>query len=348
MELSESAMVESGTLDTLGRALRDLRISVIDNCNLRCTYCMPQEKFGEGYRFLSKDELLTFDEIVRLAELFTGLGAKKIRITGGEPLLRKGLPELIERLAAIEGVEDLALTTNGLLLRSQAPALREAGLGRLTVSLDSLDDAVFGRMNGRGVRVAHVLEGIEAARSAGFESIKINTVVQKGVNDDVALALAEHFRGSGCIVRFIEFMDAGNRNRWGLNEVVPSKTLMERIHARYPLRPVEKHYRGEVASRYAYEDGAGEVGFISSVTESFCGGCTRARLSANGKLYTCLFAGTGTDLKTPLRSGDSDEALLDRLVGLWRARDDRYSELRAAMGEEERHEYKVEMYEIGG
>ena len=348
MGLSESAIVKGGVRDTLGRALRDLRISVIDNCNLRCTYCMPQEKFGEGYRFLPKDELLTFDEIVRLAGLFTDLGARKIRITGGEPLLRKGLPELIARLAAIEGVEDLALTTNGLLLRSHARALREAGLDRLTVSLDSLDDAVFGRMNGRGVRVAHVLEGIEAARSAGFETIKINAVVQKGVNDDGALALAEHFRGSGCIVRFIEFMDAGNRNHWDLKEVVPSRTLMERIHAKYPLRPVEKNYRGEVASRYAYEDGAGEIGFISSVTESFCGGCTRARLSADGKLYTCLFAGAGTDLKTPLRGGDTDDALLEMLSGLWRARDDRYSELRAAMPEDERHKHKVEMYEIGG
>ncbi len=348
MELSESAIVKSETCDTLGRALRDLRISVIDNCNLRCTYCMPQEKFGEGYRFLPKDELLTFDEIVRLAELFTGLGARKIRITGGEPLLRKGLPELVTRLAALEGVEDLALTTNGLLLRSHAPALREAGLDRLTVSLDSLDDAVFGRMNGRGVRVAHVLEGIEAARSAGFDTIKINAVIQKGVNDEGALALAENFRGSGCIVRFIEFMDAGNRNRWGLNEVVSSKALMERIHARYPLRPVEQNYRGEVASRYVYEDGAGEVGFISSVTESFCGDCTRARLSADGKLDTCLFAGAGTDLKAPLRGGDSDDALLDLLSALWRARDDRYSELRAAMPEDERHKHKVEMYEIGG
>ena len=313
MGLSESAIVKSELRDTRGRALRDLRISVIDNCNLRCTYCMPQEKFGEGYRFLPKDELLSFDEIVRLAGLFTDLGAKKIRITGGEPLLRKGLPDLIARLAAIEGVEDLALTTNGLLLRIHARALREAGLDRLTVSLDSLDDAVFGRMNGRGVRVEHVLQGVEAARSAGFETIKINAVVQKGVNDDSALALAEHFRGSGCIVRFIEFMDAGNRNHWDLNEVVPSKTLMERIHAKYPLRPVEKNYRGEVASRYAYEDGAGEIGFISSVTESFCGGCTRARLSADGKLYTCLFAGAGTDLKTPLRGGDTDDALLEML-----------------------------------
>ncbi len=348
MGISKPAIVKSEMLDRLGRALHDLRISVIDNCNLRCTYCMPQEKFGEGYRFLPQEELLSFDEIVRITGLFTALGAKKIRITGGEPLLRKELPELLARLAAIEGVEDLALTTNALLLRKHAPALREAGLHRITVSLDSLDDEVFGRMNGRGVRVAHVLEGIEAARSAGFDGIKINAVVQKGVNDQDALALAEHFRGSGCIVRFIEYMDAGNRNHWELGEVIPSKTLVERIHAKYPLRAADQNYRGEVASRYVYEDGAGEVGFISAVTDSFCGDCTRARLSADGKLYTCLFAGSGTDLRESLRGGDSDEALLKKLSGIWRARDDRYSELRATMPEDERHKPKVEMYEIGG
>ena len=348
MGLSEPAIIKTELRDTLGRVLRDLRISVIDNCNLRCTYCMPQDKFGEGYKFLPEDELLTFDEIVRLAKLIMGLGAKKIRITGGEPLLRKGLPDLIARLADIEGAEDLALTTNGLLLRSQARALRDAGLDRLTVSLDSIDDEVFGRMNGRGVRVAHVLEGIDAAHSAGFSTIKINAVIQKGVNDEGAVALAKHFRGTGCIVRFIEYMDAGNRNHWDLSEVVPSKVLMERIHAKYPLRPVARNYRGEVALRYVYEDGSGEIGFISSVTESFCGGCTRARLSADGKFYTCLFASTGTDMKAPLRAGDADEALLDRLVSVWRGRDDRYSELRAAMPEDERAQRKVEMYEIGG
>ncbi len=348
MGLSEPAIIKTELHDKLGRALRDLRISVIDNCNLRCTYCMPQEKFGEGYAFLPEDELLTFDEIVCLAKLIVGLGAKKIRITGGEPLLRKGLPDLIARLADIDGTDDLALTTNGLLLRSQAGALHDAGLDRLTVSLDSLDDEVFGRLNGRGVQVAHVLKGIDAAQAAGFGTIKINAVVQKGVNDEGAVALAEHFRGTGCIVRFIEYMDAGNRNHWGLSEVVPSKVLMERIHAKYPLRPVKQNYGGEVASRYAYEDGSGEIGFISSVTESFCGGCTRVRLSADGKLYTCLFASSGTDMKAPLRAGESSEALLDRLTSVWRAREDRYSELRAAMPEQERHQHKVEMYEIGG
>jgi len=348
MGVQESSVVKSAVVDSLQRPLRDLRISVIDNCNLRCTYCMPLEKFGPGYNFLPKEELLSFDEIVRLTSLFANLGACKIRITGGEPLLRKKLPELLERLVAIQGVEDLALTTNGLLLRQQAAALRSAGLHRITVSLDSLDDEVFGRMNGRGVRVAHVLQGIEAAQAVGFESIKVNAVVQKGVNDAGVLAFVEHFRGTGCIPRFIEFMDVGNRNHWDLREVVSSKELMERIHAVYPLRPLDENYRGEVASRYAYEDGEGEIGFISSVTETFCGGCTRARLSANGRLYTCLFANEGADLREPLRGGESDEAMLDRLNALWRRRDDRYSELRAALPEAERTQRKVEMYEIGG
>lgn len=348
MGITGPAIVKNETRDALGRPLRDLRISVIDNCNLRCTYCMPLEKFGVGYTFLREKDLLSFDEIVRLARLFVGLGACKLRITGGEPLLRKGLAELVGRLSALEGVEDLALTTNGLLLRRHARPLREAGLDRVTVSLDSLDDEVFGRMNGRGVRVAHVLEGIEAAQNAGFTNIKVNAVIQRGVNDEGAVDLAEHFRGTGCIVRFIEFMDAGNRNRWDLREVVSSRELLDRIGAKFPLDPVDENYAGEVASRYAYRDGEGEVGFISSVTESFCGGCTRARLSANGKLYTCLFAGEGTDLMTPLRAGESDEVLLERFRSIWHRRDDRYSELRAAMPEDHRLRRKIEMYEIGG
>ncbi len=332
--------------DRLGRRLRDLRISVIDNCNLRCPYCMPQSKYGEGYRFLPEGELLSFGEIERVACAFVSLGASKLRITGGEPLLRRDLPELIRTLRGIEGVEDIALTTNGLLLRRQAKALREAGLDRVTVSLDSLDDGVCGKMNGRGVAASVVLDGIAGAQAAGFAMIKVNAVIQRGVNDHIVLDLVEHFRGSDVILRFIEYMDVGTRNHWRLDEVVPSRELRDRIQAKWAMRPVEANYRGEVASRYVFEDGRGEVGFISSVTEPFCGGCTRARLSADGALYACLFASTGLDLRGPLRTGVTDEALRELVRGAWSAREDRYSELRAAP-----HvpgDAKVEMYKIGG
>jgi cyclic pyranopterin phosphate synthase len=332
--------------DRFGRPLRDLRISVIDKCNLRCPYCMPLDRFGEGYRFLPESELLTFAEIETLARAFARLGVTKLRITGGEPLLRRDLPDLIRRLRGIDGIDAIALTTNGLLLRRQAQPLREAGLDRLTVSLDSLDDDIAGRMNGRGAPVAIVLDGIAAARAAGFTPIKVNVVVQRGVNDHTVLDMVEHFRGTGIVVRFIEYMDVGTRNHWRLDEVVPSRELRDRIHARHPIRPVEANYHGEVASRYVFDDGRGEIGFISSVTEVFCGGCTRARISADGVLYTCLFAGTGTDLRGPLRAG-LDTAELDALLrGVWTAREDRYSELRAVQGR--KLGTRVEMYQVGG
>lgn len=348
MGIVDQISCDAQVRDRLGRALRDLRISVIDNCNLRCPYCMPQDTYGEGYRFLPEEKLLRFEEIERLARIFAGLGTKKLRITGGEPLLRKNLPDLIARLSAIDCIDDIALTTNGLLLRRLAEPLREAGLNRITVSLDSLHDTVFGQMSGRGVPVENVLRGIDAARAAGFDTIKVNAVVQRGVNDGTVLHLVEHFRGTGVIVRFIEYMDVGTRNDWNLDAVVPSRELRDRIHAKWPIRPLEANYRGEVASRYAFEDGQGEIGFVSSVTETFCGGCTRARLSADGKLYTCLFAAQGHDLRAALRSGATDAELENAVSAIWQARDDHYSELRASMTDYERAQAKVEMYEIGG
>ena len=344
----EQTAIGSELLDTLGRPMKDLRISVIDNCNLRCTYCMPLEKYGERYQFLPESELLSFDEIERLVSLFVGLGVTKIRLTGGEPLLRKGMYELISRIADVDGVEDIALTTNGLYLRRDAATLRAAGLNRITVSLDSLDPEVFGRMNGRGVKADGVLDGIEAALQAGFGPVKVNAVVQKGVNDHTVLDLAAHFRNRNCIVRFIEYMDVGTRNAWKLKQVVSSKQMMERIHERFPLKPMEKNYSGEVAARYAYEDGAGEIGFISSVSKPFCGACTRARLSADGRLYTCLFAGEGLDLRGAIRNGASEETLLDLVVGVWKGRDDRYSELRTSLTDWDKQQQKIEMYQIGG
>jgi cyclic pyranopterin phosphate synthase len=337
---------ETRATDRLGRTLHDLRISVIDKCNLRCPYCMPLDRFGEGYQFLPESELLSFDEIEMVARAFARLGVRKLRITGGEPLLRKDLPRLIERLSAIDGIEDIALTTNGLLLRRQARDLKAAGLRRVTVSLDSLDDAASGRMNGRGVPVSNVLEGITAAQAAGFDAIKVNAVAQRGVNDHTVLDMVEHFRGSGVIVRFIEYMDVGTRNRWKLDEVVSSRELRDRVHARYPMRPVDPNYPGEVASRYSFDDGQGEVGFISSVTETFCGDCTRARISADGVLFTCLFATAGTDLRTPLREGLRSDKLETMLREVWAARDDRYSEMRAVQGPA--LGTKVEMYRVGG
>src|SRR5438270_11592935 len=311
--------------DTLARPIRDLRISVMDRCNFRCPYCMPREKYHERYKFLNSHQRLSLDEIVRVSKLFVKLGVRKLRLTGGEPLLRTNLSELIGDLTDIPSVEDVALTTNGVLLARYAAELKAAGLKRITVSLDSLDPEVFGRMNGGFGGLADVLDGIEHARSAGLDPIKINAVIQRGLNDHTALDLVERFRGTGVIVRFIEYMDVGNRNDWQPDIVVPSKELVARISERWPLRPLERDYRGEVAERYSFVDGAGEVGFISSVTQPFCGDCSRARLSSDGLIYTCLFANHGTSLRDVLRNGASDELLLETIRNIWLARSDRYS-----------------------
>ena len=337
--------------DTRGREMRDLRISVTDRCNFRCPYCMPAEVFGARYAFLPKPEILTFEEIQRLTRLFVDLGVRKLRLTGGEPLLRADVPTLVRLLTQIDGVEDTALTTNGYLLPRYAEALREAGLDRVTVSLDSLDDAVFKRMNGRQISVEPVLEGIRAAEAAGFDQIKINCVVQRGVNDEAVAELARHFKGTGHIVRYIEYMDVGNLNQWSLSEVVPAREIVSRVSEVAPIEPAAPNYRGEVANRYRYADGSGEIGVIASVSQPFCGDCTRARLSTDGHLLTCLFAGGGKDLKTPLRDGADDSELRDLIRGVWTARTDRYSEERAGLIDETGHAHsgrKVEMYQIGG
>ena len=334
--------------DSFTRPMRDLRISVMDRCNFRCPYCMPRETYHERYRFLGSHERLSFDEIVRLARLFVQLGVRKLRLTGGEPLLRANLPDLIGDLTDIPAVEDVALTTNGVLLGRYASELKAAGLQRVTVSLDSLDPAVFARMSGGFAGVEEVLGGIEHARRTELTPIKINAVVQRGVNDHTVLDLVERFRGSGVIVRFIEYMDVGNRNHWREGLVVPSKELLARIGARWPLEPLEPGYRGEVARRYAFSDGQGEVGFISSVSQPFCGDCTRARLSSDGVLYTCLFATHGTSLRDALRGGASDDQLLELIRGVWLGRSDRYSEQRASLRRAAGDERKVEMFYIGG
>ena len=332
--------------DLLGRLMKDLRVSVTDRCNFRCPYCMPAEVFGERYQFLPREELLSFEEIERLVRIFAKLGTNKIRITGGEPLVRSGLENLISKLSNIEGIDDLTLTTNGYLLAQNAQSLRDAGLQRITVSLDSLDDGIFGEMNGRGFGVQKVLNAIEKAREVGLDPIKVNTVVQKGVNDHNVLDIARHFRGTGVIVRFIEYMDVGNINGWKLDQVVPSLDIVERIHSEIPLEPVDKNYQGEVADRYRYLDGSGEIGFISSVTQTFCSDCTRARLSTDGKLFTCLFAEDGRDLRTPMRAGASDAELEQIMTNVWQQRSDRYSDIRSSLTEFSRR--KVEMYQIGG
>ncbi len=332
-------------LDSRQRPLHDLRISVTDRCNFRCVYCMPKEVFGRDFRFLPSSQLLTFEEITRLARIFVGLGVEKIRLTGGEPLLRRDLERLVAMLASIEGVRDLTLTTNGSLLPQKAQALKDAGLRRVSVSLDSLDDAVFKAMNDVNFPVARVLAGIDAARAAGLAPIKVNMVVKRGQNDDSILDMARHFRHSGHILRFIEYMDVGNTNGWRMDDVVPAAEIVRTIDAEWPLEPVEPAYRGEVASRYRYRDGAGEIGVIASVTQPFCGDCSRARLSAEGQLYTCLFAGLGHDLRALLRGGESDAAIESFLRGIWQRRADRYSELRTAATPAGP---KVEMSHIGG
>jgi cyclic pyranopterin phosphate synthase len=334
--------------DTLGRPLHDLRISVMDRCNFRCPYCMPKDTFHEHYKFLKPAERLSFTEIIRLTQLFVAHGVKKIRLTGGEPLLRPDLSELIGELTSLDGVEDVALTTNGVLLAKYAAELKASGLNRVTVSLDTLDPDVFAQMSGGFRGVEQVLEGIDAALIAGLAPIKINCVVQRGVNDHTVLALIERFRGTGVIVRFIEYMDVGNRNHWNREQVVPSRELLATINAHWPARPAQQNYHGEVAERYVFEDGKGEIGFISSVSEPFCGSCTRARLSSEGSLYTCLFATEGTDLRGPLRAGKSDDEIRDIIRNTWTARGDRYSEQRAGLTAKEHPLKKIEMYYIGG
>jgi GTP 3',8-cyclase len=329
--------------DTLGREMRDLRISVTDRCNFRCTYCMPREVFDAGYRFLPHDAILGFEEIARLARVFVGLGVQKIRLTGGEPLVRRHLHRLVEMLAGL-GVE-ITLTTNGSLLASQADALKKAGLNRVTVSLDSLDDVTFRAMNDSDFPVASVIEGIEAAACAGLGPVKINMVVKRGVNDQGIVQMAERWRGTGHIIRFIEFMDVGSTNGWRMDDVVPSAEVIRNISQKWPLEPLDANYPGEVAERWRYVDGAGEVGVISSVTQAFCSSCTRMRLSTEGSLFTCLFAQAGHDLKRLVRGGASDDVLRNEIAAVWQRRADRYSEVRTSQTSPLK---KVEMSYIGG
>jgi cyclic pyranopterin phosphate synthase len=333
-------------VDTFNRPVRDLRISVTDRCNFRCTYCMPKEIFGTDYTFLTRDEKLSYEEITRVASIFVGLGVNKLRLTGGEPLLRREVDKLVGMLAEIPGVDDLTLTTNASLLARKAEVLRDAGLDRVTVSLDALDDETFKKMNDADFPVEQVLEGIGVAADVGLGPIKINAVIQRGVNEHAVVDLARHFRETGHIVRFIEYMDVGTTNGWRLDDVVPAAEMIEALHAVFPVEPIAPNYPGEVARRYRYIDGAGEVGLIASVTQPFCGSCTRVRLSPDGSIFTCLFAGTGTDLKEPIRSGATDAELSSLIDTVWRKRSDRYSEIRSSqtvsIGQ------RVEMSYIGG
>lgn len=332
--------------DRFQRPLRDLRISVTDRCNFRCIYCMPKEIFGANYPFLQRGEVLTFEEIERIARIFAANGVRKLRITGGEPLVRRNIEELVARLAAIPGIDDIAMTTNGSLLTAKkARALKDAGLNRITISLDSLDDAVFKSMNDVNFPVAKVLQAIDNAVAAGLEPVKIDTVVKRGVNDHTIVQLAGYFRHTGIIPRFIEFMDVGSTNGWRMEDVVSAREIIEAIRGEWSIEPVKPNYFGEVADRYRYLDGGGEFGIIASVTQPFCGTCTRARLSADGKLYTCLFGTHGHDFRAPMRAGASDEELAALLAGVWTNRADRYSELRT---EDTIYLRKVEMSRIGG
>ncbi|BAO29949.1 GTP 3',8-cyclase MoaA [Sulfuritalea hydrogenivorans] len=340
-----AAPPEGELVDRRGRRVRDLRISVTDRCNFRCVYCMPKEVFGDDYAFLPRQQLLSFEEIVRVAKIFVDQGVEKIRITGGEPLLRRHIENLIGQLAKLP--VELTLTTNGSLLAKKARALKDAGLTRVTVSLDGIDDAVFKRMNDVDFAVGDVLDGIAAAAAAGLAPVKVNCVVKRGSNDDQILPLARHFRNSGHILRFIEYMDVGASNGWRMDEVLPSAEVIARIAAEFPLAAIDANYPGEVAERWRYTDGGGEIGVISSVTQAFCSSCTRIRLSTEGQLYTCLFARAGHDLRALLRHGAGDEALRREIAAVWRGRDDRYSEIRtAATALPERG--KIEMSYIGG
>lgn len=332
--------------DRFDRPLRDLRISVTDRCNFRCTYCMPAEVFGEGYKFLPHTDILTFEEIVRVTRIIVRQGAVKLRLTGGEPLVRQEIEKLVAMLAQIDGAEDMAMTTNAYHLPQKAQILKDAGLQRVTVSLDTLDDEIFRRMNGGRSGVEKVLDGLVAAERAGLTPIKINAVVQRGVNDHTLVDLARFCRDRGYIARFIEYMDVGTMNGWRMEDVVPAAEIVQRIDAAMPLEPVGSSYRGEVAKRYRYRDGGGEIGLITSVTQPFCGDCSRMRLSPEGSLFTCLFAASGTDLRAPLRAGASDDDIEAIIRGTWGQRTDRYSEIRAeATGRPKR---RVEMYHIGG
>jgi len=346
MLLFSNKLEQPPITDVFGRPVRDLRISVTDRCNFRCTFCMPAEIYGEKYKFLPKDDILTFEEITRIARVFVGLGVKKIRLTGGEPLLRDQLETLIVKLAAIKGLEDLALTTNGFLLADQASRLKDAGLKRVTVSLHTLDDDVFGQMNGRGFGTKRVLEGIRAAEQAGLSPLKINVVVQRGVNDHTIVDLSRSVKEMGHILRFIEFMDVGNLNQWHSDQVVTADEILSKIRSELPLEPLHKGYKGEVANRFRYLDGEGEIGVISSVSSPFCADCTRARLSAEGQIFTCLFATEGHDARHIVRSGGSDDDLCEAVTKIWGKRTDRYSEERASL--KSPRQKKVEMYHIGG
>ena len=336
-------------IDQFSRPLRDLRISVTDRCNFRCPYCMPAEIFGERYQFLPKPQLLSFEEIARLTHIIVRLGAVKLRLTGGEPLLRQDIERLIKMLDSIDGVDDLAMTTNAYLLPQKIDALKAAGLRRLTISMDTLDDEIFRQMNGGRSGVDKVLAGIAAAEAAGYTPLKINCVVQRGVNDHTLVDLAHFFKERGHILRFIEYMDVGNKNGWKMEQVVSGREIVERIHAAMPLEAVASNYFGEVARRYRYVDGGGEIGVICSVTQPFCGSCTRMRLSPEGQIFTCLFAIEGTSLRDPLRAGASDDDLEGLIRQTWGDRIDRYSEIRSSLTEEVRdRRKKVEMYHIGG
>tara|TARA_B100001750_G_C15506210_1_gene600528 strand:- start:207 stop:1211 length:1005 start_codon:yes stop_codon:yes gene_type:complete len=333
------------TSDKLGRQLKDLRISVTDRCNFRCPYCMPSEIYGDRYQFLPKDDLLTFDEITRLASIFANLGVNKIRITGGEPLVRNSVEELIANLSYIPEIVDLTMTTNGYLLPQKAQLLKNSGLNRITISLDTLDEDVFRRMNGRNFGPDRVVEGIKSAEKAGLTPIKINAVIQRGVNDHTILQLANFVRDRGHILRFIEYMDVGTLNNWNMSEVVPANEIIQMIDREMPLEALKPLYPGEVANRYRYKDDSGEIGVITSVTNPFCSDCTRLRLSPEGSVYTCLFSDQGTDLRSPLRTGATDYELRRLIIGLWQNRVDRYSEIRSSVAGKKK---KIEMYHIGG
>jgi len=333
--------------DKLGRTLRDLRISVMDQCNFRCTYCMPAEAFGPDYAFLKKEALLTPSEILRMVKAATTLGVNKIRITGGEPLLRKEVVSIVQEIAELESVEDIALTTNGWLLPRFAAPLKKAGLNRINLSLDSLNEATFQKMNGRNKSVEGVLKGMEAAIEADL-SVKVNMVVEKGINEQDIVPMASYFRERGITLRFIEYMDAGNYNHWERTQVFPAHKIVELLGQSFPIEPMDPNYKGEVAKRYRYKDGSGEIGIISSISQPFCSNCHRARLSADGKIYKCLFSSVGTDFKTILREGISQDGLVDRLARLWQLRDDRYSEIRSKLSPNDPHDPKVEMSYIGG